>query len=99
MCTYYLGIVNDAFISSENWQIDSNTKVCLLDEYGTTLEKDYYTHHEHPDLGPIDFYSDNQHLNLPIIPATITVPKINKNSTDEDVYFYLFSRPPPLLIL
>lgn len=90
MCTYYLGIVNEAFISGENGQIDSTTEVFLIDKNKTTFEKDY-----HINSGAFDFYSDKQCFSALDIPVRITFPENTKNRTDEDVYCYLFSRPPP----
>jgi len=90
MCTYYLGIVNEALISGENGQIGSNTEVFLIDKNKTTFEKNY-----HINSGALDFCSDNQRFSAPDTPIKITFPENTKNRTEEDVYFCLFSRPPP----
>jgi len=92
MCTYYLGIVNEKFISDKNSQIDTTISVCLLDEDKTTSEENYHINHEADDSVPInqDFSFFNSSLK-------INFPEYTNNRNEEDVFLYLFSRPPPFL--
>ena len=92
MCTYYLGIVNEEFISKENCQIYYTTKVFLIDEGKTTVEKDSLI-----NSGALDFYSADQQLFALNTPKKITFPENCEHRIDKNVYLSLFSRPPPYI--
>jgi len=89
MCTYYLGIVNEAFISEENRQTFSTKKVFLLEEAKTTFEKDYYI-----NSGKVDFDTEKLHFSDINSFTEIVFPEKIKSRT-EAIYKYLFIRPPP----